>query len=376
MRLVIDARYTRTSQHDGISRFTASLIEAMARRHEVHMLISDEAQLPMLPAVPYAKVGSPTSPFEPLVALQVNRLRPDVVVSPMQTMGSWGRRYGLVLTLHDLIYYQHPTPPGFLPAPVRVLWRLFHLAYWPQRLLLNRADVVATVSETTKALMRQHRLTKRDVRVVYNAAGAVTEPRDSTARPTKELLYMGSFMEYKNVETLLAAMAFLPGYRLHLLSGIRDDRRAQLEALVPTGADVIFHGGTAEEEYQRLLRTAAASLTLSRAEGFGIPLVEAMRAGTPMIASDIPIFREVGADAVAYVDPDDAKAVADAVLALEDPAVFAERSAAGRRRAAAFDWDRSAEVLWDAALEAQALHVRRAGGRRRGAGDGPRRGGE
>lgn len=354
MRLIIDARYTRTTHHDGISRFTASLIEALSRHHDVRMLISDPAQLPMLPAVPYAQVTSPTSPLEPLVALRVNRLDPDVVFSPMQTMGSWGRRYALVLTLHDLIYYEHPTPPGFLPAPVRVLWRLFHRAYWPQRTLLNRADVVATVSRTTRELMRSHRLTRRPVEIIPNAAEPGGAPRDSEAAPTKELLYMGSFMEYKNVETLLAAMAHLPGYRLHLLSGIRPERRRELEALVPAGADVVFHDGVSEEEYQRLLRTVTASVTLSRAEGFGIPLVEAMQAGTPVIAAELPIFREVGEDAVTYVDPDDPRAVADAVLALQDPARFRAAGRAGLERAAAFSWESSAERLWQVAHQAMA----------------------
>ena len=114
-------------------------------------------------------VGSPTSALEPLVARQVRRLGADVVFSPMQTMGSWGRGYGLVLTLHDLIYYRDPTPPPEFAAPIRLLWRLFHLAWWPQRALLNRADAVVTVSETTAALIARHRLTDRPVTVVPNA---------------------------------------------------------------------------------------------------------------------------------------------------------------------------------------------------------------
>ncbi|WP_291278614.1 glycosyltransferase family 1 protein [Galactobacter sp.] len=364
MRLLIDARYTRTDHHDGISRFTASLIEALARRHDVVMLVSDAAQLPMLPDVPHVLTSSPTSPLEPLVAWRINRLNPDVVFSPMQTMGSWGRKHALVLTLHDLIYYRHRTPPGFLPPPVRLLWRLYHLAWWPQRVLLNRADVVATVSETTKRLMQQHRLTKRPIRVIPNAAGDGREVvvRDLSKAPSKQLLYMGSFMEYKNVETLIAAMAHLPGYRLHLLSGIRDERREQLQALVPAGADVVFHGGVSEDEYQELLCTVTASVTLSRDEGFGIPLVEAMKVGTPVVASDLEIFREVGEDAVTYVDPDQPEALAEAVLRLEDPATFERASSAGLERSRHFDWDHSAQRLWEVCEEALSLrnaHSRR-----------------
>lgn len=138
----------------------------------------------------------------------------------MQTMGSWGRKYPLVLTLHDLIYYEHPAPPGFLPAPVRVLWRLYHKAYWPQRLLLNRANVVATISDTTLALMRKHDLTKRPVRIIGNAPQGDRTPRDPSVRPEKSLAYMGSFMPYKNVETLIRGMAELPDFTLNLLSRI------------------------------------------------------------------------------------------------------------------------------------------------------------
>jgi hypothetical protein len=124
------------------------------------MLISDERQLTMLPRLPWALISGPTSTREPWVALQVNKLAPDVVFTPMQTMGGAWRRYGLVKTLHDLIYYRNRTPPRDLNPAIRVLWRLYHLAWWPQRLLLNQADEVATVSATSKGLIEQHRLTK------------------------------------------------------------------------------------------------------------------------------------------------------------------------------------------------------------------------
>lgn len=94
MKLVIDCRYTRLGHHDGISRYAARVTEAVARRHPVTMLISDERQLEMLPDLPWVKISSPTSVRELFVARQVNRLNPDVVFTPMQTMGSWGRRYG------------------------------------------------------------------------------------------------------------------------------------------------------------------------------------------------------------------------------------------------------------------------------------------
>ncbi|WP_144628631.1 glycosyltransferase family 4 protein [Arthrobacter woluwensis] len=359
MKLVIDARFTRTDHHDGISRYGASLIEACSKVADVTMLISDERQLKLLPDVPYVKIGSPLSPLELFVAREVNKLGADVVVCPMQTMGSWGRKYGLILTLHDLIYYEHPAPPGFLPAPVRFLWRLYHKAYWPQRVLLNRADVVATISRTTESLMEKFRLTKRPIRIVGNAPqpGAVTRPEG--VAPVKELIYMGSFMEYKNVETLIRGMASLPDYTLRLMSRVQPERRAQLEALVPDGAQVVFHNGVTDEEYEDLLRRCTALVTLSKAEGYGLPLVEAMSLGTPVVVADTPIFREVGGDAAHYVPAEDPAAFASAVRSLEDDGAWQAASRASLEQASRFSWDRSAQELLSAAEEVVKLRSSR-----------------
>ncbi len=383
LRLFMDARYTRIDFHDGISRYGSSLIAAVARLApavEVTMVISDEAQLPLLPAgLPWVRITDPTSPAEPFVARQLNPHRPDVVFSPMQTMGSAGRDYALVLTLHDLIYYQHRTPPRDLPGPVRLLWRAFHLAHWPQRLVLDRADAVATVSETTRTLMRRHRLTSREIRVIGNAPQRVARPRDPEQAPERSLVYMGSFMDYKNVETLVRAMAHLPGYRLHLLSRITADREAELVELGRAAGiredSVVFHHGTTDEDYEALLRTATALVTMSRAEGYGLPLAESMAQGTPVVVADLDIFHEIGGPdggAARYVplaprsgggDPAEAAAAALArrILEFGEPGAFAAASRAAVERAAMFSWDASARALVDLARELAARRSRAAG---------------
>jgi glycosyltransferase involved in cell wall biosynthesis len=349
MRIFFDCRYVRTDHHDGISRFSARLVEALARRHPVTMLISDERQLAMLPDLPWEILSPPTSWREPWIARRINRLRPDVVFSPMQTMGSRGRRYRLVLTVHDLIYYRHRTPPRELAWPIRLLWRLYHLAWWPQRLLLNRADEIVTISATTEALLARHCLTRRPVTVVPNASEIPPAPADREPPSTRELVHMSLFRPHKNVETVVRAMAFLPGYRLHLMSRIGDAERLRLSALAPEGS-LEFHNGASDAEYTAVLDRATALVHASFDEGFGIPLVEAMGRGTPVVVSEIPIFREIGGDAAGYFDPRDPEAAAAAIRELEDPALWLTRSAAARQRAALFDWDRSAGILLDVLL--------------------------
>lgn len=375
MHIVIDARFTSLDQHDGISRYGASLLRALAETvahataenpevdYRITMLIYDERQLKLLPALPHVRINSPRSPTELMVARRVNKLQPDVVFCPLQTMGSFGRHYPLILTLHDLIYYENPTPPGFLPLPVRVLWRLYHMAYWPQRLLLNRADVVATISRTTAALIADHRLTRRPVVILGNAPLPGTIPRDASDGRDKSLVYMGSFMLYKNVETIVAGMAHLPGYTLHLLSRISVSRQRELEDLLPAvhagGGRVQFHHGVSDAEYNQLLKRATALVTLSRAEGYGLPVIEAMAAGTPVVAADTAIFREVGADAALYTGTESASDFAAAVTSLEEPGRWEWHSWAGIRRAAAYNWADSARSFLATATSLVEKHAQR-----------------
>ncbi|MGI9825141.1 glycosyltransferase family 4 protein [Agromyces sp. Marseille-Q5079] len=365
MRIVVDCRYTRIGRHDGISRFTAGIVTELGKRHPLTMLINDHRQLEMLPDLPWQLVSSPTSIREPLVALQVRRLRPDLVFSPMQTMGSWGRTYKLLLTLHDLIYYENPTPPRDLPAPVRLLWRLYHLAWWPQRLLLNRADAVVTVSETTAGLIRDHDLTQRPVTVVPNAADDLAVPDLPRVRPAgHRLVYMGSYMPYKNVDTLVRAVGALPDHELHLLSRIGRDERERLTRLAPQ-ARLVFHDGVSDAAYAELLSGATALVHASRAEGFGIPLVEAMRLGTPVVVNDIPIFREIGGDAALYFDAENPESLIAALWSLERGDEWERRSAASVDVAAKYTWAASADVLLDLMRRTAAPESRRRSRRRR-----------
>lgn len=356
LRLMVDARYVRPV-HDGISRYTSSLLHALHRGLaegsfpglRVAMLLSDDEQLAQLPDLPHVRGFSPTGPLEPLSAVAINRYRPDVLFSPMQTIGSWGRRYGLILTLHDLIYYDHPEAPGFLPGPIRWGWRQFHRTYVPQRLLLNRADDVVTVSRTTAELIARHRLTHRPVHVIPNAPpeGSVIDERTAVARIAgrgKSLVYMGSAMPYKGVDLLIRSMSDLPDYELHLLSRFDPRRRDELQHMVPDGARVVFHDGVSDEEYRRLLATCTALVSASSAEGYGLPVVEAAAEGTPRILSDIPIFREVAPGAV-HIDVRRPGALGQAVRDLEDPEEFRRQVLGALRDADRDSWDASARAL-------------------------------
>jgi glycosyltransferase involved in cell wall biosynthesis len=342
VKILFDCRYTRFPRHDGIGRFTAGLVTALAKLTPVTMIICDKRQLAMLPDLPWVMAPSPTSAREPLVSRLLNRFEPDVVFTPMQTMGPFGRRFGLVTTVHDLIYYENRTPPRDLAWPIRLIWRAYHLSWAPQRALLARADAHATVSNTTRALMLKHHLTTHPITVVPNAVDLDVVGRD--VAPSPDLVYMGSFMPYKNVELLARGMHLLPGYTLHLMSRADDATVRRLTALAPADS-LRFHQGASDEEYADALSSATALVTASLNEGFGVPLIEAMASGTPVVVSDIDIFREIGAGTALFFDPTSPEAFAAAVRRLEDPDEWQRRSDSAMVHSRRYSWDKSAAAL-------------------------------
>lgn len=234
MKLLFDARYIRTDFHDGVSRYSTELGNALAKLTPVTFIISEQKQREFLPKdAEVIVLHATTSAREPLSAVFLNKHKPDVVFSPLQTLGSVGKRFKLVLTLHDLIYYKHRTPPHHLNAATKLVWRAYHTTYIPQRTTLNGADMIVTVSNTSKQEILDAHLTKRPVVVVPNAPRDLSKflhEKPTVAKKPTNLVYMGSFMRYKNVEALIAGMEYLPGRTLHLLSKITPKRKAELQS--------------------------------------------------------------------------------------------------------------------------------------------------
>jgi len=350
MNIFIDARWVRTDYHDGISRYTSGVVQGFKDANiPITILIHDKRQLNLLPSdIPYQIINNPISFSEFFVAKRLNKLGADVVFSPLQIMGNWGRKYKLILTLQDIIYYRFPKPPTNLPQWIRIIWRLFHSVHWPQRWLLNHADYVGTVSHNSKKFITEMHLTDRDIVVVYNASSLDLSKIKPVEKRTKNIIYMGSFMPYKNVEVLIKGLEYLPhDYNLHLLSKIAPNRQTELEKLIPTGCNVTFHNGTTDEEYIKLLNDAACLATGSKVEGFGLPIVEAQTLGTPVILNDLEIFHEVAADGALFFEADNAKQFAEQVLKLENKEVFDDLIKKGHKQAENFAWSRSAQALYE-----------------------------
>jgi glycosyltransferase involved in cell wall biosynthesis len=260
----------------------------------------------------------------------------------------------LVVTVHDAVPWTHPetlTPHG-------VRWH---------RQMIERAaryaDAVTVPSETTAQLLAEFVPALTGDRVQVLGAGvsvALREPPEDAVRvevrrrlalPERYLLTVATLEPRKGLDVLMAALSQIDGAVPLVVVGQAGwggvDLPSAARAAGVDPARVRGVGRVGDRELGVILRDALALVAPSRAEGFGLPLVEAMAAGLPVICTDIAVFAEVTAGAAVTVPVDDPTALADAIThVLADDGARARLAQAGLRRSAAFDWDAVAQRAW------------------------------
>ncbi len=270
----------------------------------------------------------------------------DVVLAPTPL---WpGRRDApVVVVVHDAVPWTHPetlTPRG---------------AAW-HRAQVERAardaDLLVVPTRAVADELRRHVAAGR-VQVVGEGVSAdLVLPSDAAARaaalqlPDRFLLTVATLEPRKGLDVLLAALAEPGAPDLPLLcagqpgwGGVDLASEARRH-----GVDARALGRVSDADLAVLLDRATALVVPSRAEGFGLPLLEAMAAGTPVVTSDAAALVEVGAGA-ALVSPLEPPALAHALATIcSDEALRERLGRAGRERASAFSWDAAAEHLWTA----------------------------
>lgn len=352
MKVLYDARWILIeNRFDGVSRYTHELAHAMAARDDLEMvwLIHDLRQLEKLPQGDYLLANDPNNFLAEMFTLarRITKAGYRLVYSPFFIMGTLGKRYKLVLTIHDMIYFTHRTPPQWFPWYVRLGWWLFHTSYAPMRWQLNHADVVATVSETARQELLDARATKREIVAVTNAVNPnFADPTPHEHYKSNSVVYMGAFTPYKNVECLVDALALLPDVTLHLCGKMPPVRRPVLEQRMRDRGvfdRVVIYDGATDEQYKQALSEARCSISASRLEGFGLPVLEAQQRGVPFAAADTPIFHEIGQESVLYFSPDSPEEAAECIRRFADRPTSEDYIARGFDNIARYTWTASAE---------------------------------
>jgi glycosyltransferase involved in cell wall biosynthesis len=247
------------------------------------------------------------------------------------------------VTVHDLAYRLYPEA---YTLPFRALYAFTV----PAAIRFARAIITVSASERA-ALATRYPASASRIYFVHHGAPHVDEVRASPADYSKNepfVLWVGTLLRRKNPQAAIDALALL-NREMHLplvmvgasYRGIEDARLT-----VPHGAaDAIRFADRVATfaELARMYRAATCLVFPSFYEGFGLPLLEAMALGCPVVASDIAALREVGADAVLYCDPNDSADLAAKVrMIATDAALRDSLRARGLARARDFSWEKCA----------------------------------
>ena len=277
----------------------------------------------------------------------------DLVHCPAN-FGPWRSGVPVVLTVHDLLAFRHPE---YVPGAYSRVLR------WMIRVAARRASRILTVSRASRDDIVRYLGVPAERVVVTPLAGSRPGGDDADAgagagaieRREASLLAVGNRMPHKGFETLLEALARIDPDerpRLTITGSHGDDPLALTVDRLGLGDRVDLRGWLSRDELERLYSESTALVFPTRFEGFGLPPLEAMSRGCPVIVSDLPVMHEVAGDAAVYVDPADPEAIADAIRSLlGDPAERERMSRAGLVRAAEFSWEATAAATRAALLD-------------------------
>ncbi len=219
--------------------------------------------------------------------------------------------------------------------------------------IVKGAEMVVTISEFSKReIMELLGVPAQKIRVVYCGVSALSAARNSPNRYGRYILTVSSIDPRKNLKNLLLAYRGLSteGVKL-VIAGTHNERvfrRGNLEGLINDREDIIFTGHLPDAELSALYRHALVFVYPSFYEGFGLPPVEAMAHGCPVITSRVASLPEVCGDAVLYVNPHDVDDIRRAIeRVLSDKGLREELKERGIKRAGLFSWSDSARRLLD-----------------------------
>ncbi len=256
-----------------------------------------------------------------------------------------------VCNIHDLIPLVHPE---FTPKALKTRFGGVYRVLMGE--IARRVDAVVTGSESAKAdIVARLNIGKEKVAVAVDGVGEGYAPLEGRSGPSagrKTVLYVGRQDPYKNLKGLVEAFALLAGRGLDArlrIAGPPDARYPEARtraAELGLGDRVEWAGYLGEEELRAAYREADALGFLSRYEGFGLPVAEAMASGLPVVCSNAASLPEVAGDAALLVDPEDTKGAADALeRVLTDAGLWRRMRAAGLEQSKRFRWKTAATAV-------------------------------
>lgn len=357
MRILFDYQAFSIQSHGGISRYVLELGSRLAAHPDIetrlfagwHRNLMLKAATPPWAQGHYVRLWPKTGPLRHALNRWLTRRyarlwKPQLIHETyFRTGGNYLKSVPMVLTVYDLTYFVLPVEDAESQRARR-----------SQRAAITRASWIICISENTRRdLLRLFPVDPRRVSVIPLAGPTPREPRNELPQHPgvtgAYFLHVGLRHSYKNFAVLLQAVASSPRlksqFRIVAFGGppfsSQEIARIRELGLDPT---LVLHREGNDKLLERYYAHATAYVCPSLYEGFGLPPLEAMAHGCPVICSNRGSLPEVTADAALSFDPTNSAELAKALLAIaENPTLAAELRERGYRQAGKFSWNRCAE---------------------------------
>jgi len=289
------------------------------------------------------------------VPIAIKKVRPDVIHYTNNMMSFWDTKIPSIVTIHDMT-------PFILPDSFTYLHGAYHRAYF--QFAVKKAVRIITISENSKNdICRILKVKEKKVVVIPNASflagqGDVIEYVDlenTLGVKLPFILYVGAIHPRKNVGRIIEAFSQLKQknkipHKLVIAGSLRwqFDRTLKCDGFDIVKDDIIFTGRVSDSVLINLYKQCAVFVYPSLYEGFGLPVLEAMSAGAPVVTSNTSALPEVAGDAAILVNPEDVGEIASAILRIiNDTTLADELRRMGFERSAKFSWTNTAQRLLD-----------------------------
>jgi len=357
-RIALNGRFTGNPQPTGTQKAAFHLFDQVLRRNrDFEFVVFADSRFPGVSEwqyLPQAKLvetrfqdlskNSAHYWEQAILPRLCGHFRCDVVHHPITTSSWWKNGCKSVVTLHDLNYYLHPE---WYSASFRMAYALCATPG------LRRADRVVTISNYVFNQARDFlRIPENRLRMVYNGATPMALNQPLQKNTTRYVLCVGAHPPHKNLVRLIKAFQLVrvdfAGLELHLAGRPHphmERENRELPALL-TSPGVKTLGYLSDTELANAYAAADVFCFPSLEEGFGLPLLEAMSMGTPVVTSNVSCLPEVAGPSAILVDPHSVEAIAGGLQqALRfSPTERESRATEGRAWAAKFTWAATADA--------------------------------
>jgi glycosyltransferase involved in cell wall biosynthesis len=375
MRILVNAlalRHTRDAARIFLENVLRRLPEVWPGA-EVHVVLRSDVASPHGSLreirVPVARSGTSRVAAEFMYLPRiVDRVAPDVVVNPNESIPVRRIKRPLVVVAQNLIYHCPRVRPLATGSPRAKLRSRLQFAFYRRQfpLAYGRADAVVVVSHhAARELAQRAELDLDRAHVVYHGADRLPVAPRQDGKATKTILAVGAVAHYKRLDVGVRAISELRraggDYEL-VLAGEEWPGYGEEIAGLAHALGVYEHitrlGAVPDRVLSDLFASAHAMLALSSCESFGLPVVEAMRAGLPVVVANEPWSAEIAQDAAIPVEASNVADVAAGVKILANGDHWSRMSAQGRHIAARYRWASTAAGI--AAVVRSAASAKRA----------------